>query len=65
MNFDNLNTDGGKLVVILGTIVWLTLVGVFLVLTKHTPQETTRALLTGAFSSMVTLLIQKLGGKVQ
>jgi len=60
MSWDNftksLETDGGKVVVILFMLMFLSGVSVILLVTHHPPQEVGRELLTGAFSSLLGIL---------
>jgi hypothetical protein len=59
----SLETEGGKLIVLLSMIGFLAVVSVFMVETNHTPQETGRALLTGAVSSLLGILYGYLKSK--
>jgi len=65
MNINTLETDGGKVLVIVGMLVFIIGVCVALVMTKHPLQEGGKELATGAVSSLLTLLYQYLkpGGK--
>jgi hypothetical protein len=58
-----LETEGGKLAVIIFMLVWLSTIAVWMHLSGHDPQETGRVLLSNAFTSLMTLLLAKLGGK--
>jgi hypothetical protein len=61
----SLETEGGKLMVLLFMLLFLTGVAVFLMETGHTPQEAGRELLVGAISSLLGILYGylKAGGK--
>jgi hypothetical protein len=52
----SLETDGGKLVVLLLMLLFLASVSVALVVTGHTPQEVGREMLTGVISSLFGIL---------
>ncbi len=58
-----LETEGGKMAVIIFMLLWLSAIAVGMVLSGHTPQETGRVLLSNAFTGLMTLLIAKLGDK--
>ncbi len=66
MNWDNflksLETDGGKLMVLLFMLLFLTGVAVTLLVTHHPPQEVGREMLTSAFSSLLGILYGYLRG---
>jgi hypothetical protein len=59
-----LETEGGKIAVIIGMLVWLTVIAVYMVVAGHPPKETGQVLLSNAFTSLMTLLLAKLGDKV-
>lgn len=63
MNFQFLETEGGKMAVILFLLVYLSIIVVIMHATHHDPQETGRVLLSNTFTSLVTLLLAKLGDK--
>ena len=52
----SLETDGGKLVVLLLMLMFLCSTAVYMAVSGHTPQETGRALMTGAISSLLGIL---------
>ncbi len=52
----SLETEGGKLVVILFMLLFLTGIAIMLLLTGHTPAEAGREMLTGAISSLLGIL---------
>jgi len=60
MSWDNflrsLETDGGKLMVLLFMLMFLAGVSVALLVTGHTPQEAGRQMLVGAISSLLGIL---------
>ena len=56
-----LESDGGKLAVLIFMLVYLSLLAFIMHLTKHDPQETGKVLLSNAFTSLMTLLLTKLG----
>ena len=66
MSFDSflksLETDGGKLLVILVMLGFLIGVALLLIMTGHTPQEAGREMLTGAVSSLLGILYGYLRG---
>jgi hypothetical protein len=59
--FRDLETEGGKLAVIILLLVYLSVMAVYLHATHHDPQETGRVLISNAFTSLMTLLLAKLG----
>lgn len=61
MNFAQLETEGGKLLIILVLLFWLSLIAVFMHLYGKDPAETGRVLLSNAFTSLMTLALTKLG----
>jgi len=63
MSFAILETEGGKLAVIIFMLLFLSGVSMLMVMTGHPPQETGRTLLASAFSSLMALLVSRLGGK--
>ena len=58
-----LETEGGKIAVIIFMLLWLSGIAIYLLASGHTPQETGRVLLSNAFTSLMTLLLAKLGDK--
>jgi hypothetical protein len=52
----SLETEGGKLVVLLFMLTFLCGISVYMLISGHTPQETGRALLTSAISSLLGIL---------
>jgi 4-hydroxybenzoate polyprenyltransferase len=52
----SLETDGGKLVVLLLMLLFLAGIAMILLLTGHTPQEAGRQMLVGAISSLLGIL---------
>jgi 4-hydroxybenzoate polyprenyltransferase len=52
----SLETDGGKLVVLLFMLLFLAAVSIILLITGHTPQEAGRQMLVGAISSLLGIL---------
>ena len=58
-----LESEGGKIAVIIFMLVTLLIVTEIAHAFHHDPQESGRAVLVGAFSSLMTALITKLGGK--
>jgi hypothetical protein len=60
----SLETEGGKMAVLIFMLLFLTGVALTLLLTGHTPQEAGRELLTTAFSSLLGILYGRLGTKV-
>ncbi len=58
-----LETDGGRLVVLLAMLIFLMAVAVWMLATGHTPAETGRTLLASAISSMLGILYGFLGKK--
>ena len=59
-----LESEGGKIAVIIGMLLWLSVIAVWMVVTGHPPKETGQVLLSNAFTSLMTLLLAKLGDKV-
>ena len=58
-----LETEGGKIAVIIFMLFWLSVIAVYMVVSGHPPQETGKVLLSNAFTSFITLLLAKLGDK--
>jgi hypothetical protein len=56
-----LESEGGKLAVVIFMILWLSVIAVWMHLTGHDPQETGKVLISNAFTSLMTLLLAKLG----
>ena len=56
-----LESEGGKLAIVIFMLLWLSAIATFMHLTGHDPQETGRVLLSNAFTSLMTLLLTKLG----
>jgi len=52
----SLETDGGKLLVLLFMLLFLLLGSLYMVETGHTPQEAGREMLVGAVSSLLGIL---------
>ena len=52
----SLESDGGKLLVLLFMLTFLLITSVVMVETGHTPQETGRQMLVGAVSSLLGIL---------
>ncbi len=52
----SLESEGGKLVVLLFMLLFLVGIAMLLLLTGHTPQEAGREMLTGAISSLLGIL---------
>lgn len=63
MNFQFLESEGAKMAVILFMLVYLSILAFILHETRHDPGETGRVLLSNAFTSLMTLLLAKLGDK--
>jgi hypothetical protein len=63
MNFQLFESEGAKLVVILFMLFWLSAIAMVMHQTGHDPQETTKVLLSNAFTSLMTLLLAKLSTK--
>ena len=59
-----LESEGGKIAVIIGMLLWLSVIAVWMVVTGHPPKETGQVLLSNAFTSLMTLRLAKLGDKV-
>lgn len=59
----SLESDGGKLLVLILMLLFLVLVAFGLVETNHTPQETGRTLLASAISSLLGILYGYLAKK--
>lgn len=59
-----LETEGGKIAVIIGMLIWLSAIAVYMIVSGHAPRETGQVLLSNAFTSLMTLLLAKLGDKV-
>lgn len=57
----SLETDGGRLMVLVGMLLFLVLVALWMLSTGHTPAEAGRELMTGAISSMLGILYGYLG----
>lgn len=60
-----LESEGGKIAVIIGMLLWLSTIAVYMVVSNHPPKETGQVLLSNAFTSLMTLLLAKLGDKRQ
>ena len=58
----SLETEGGKLVVLLSLLMFLLGASLIMVETNHTPQEAGRQMLVGAFSSLLGILYGYLKG---
>jgi len=56
-------SEGGKIVVIIFMLLWLSVIAVYMVISGHPPKETGQVLLSNAFTSFITLLLAKLGDK--
>ena len=63
MQLQFLETEGAKLAVIIFMLVYLSVMAVIMHRTRHDPQETGRVLISNAFTSLMTLLLTKLGDK--
>jgi hypothetical protein len=61
LNWQVFETEGGKIAVIIFMVVWLSALAFVMHVTKHDPQETGRVLISNAFTSLMTLLLAKLG----
>jgi hypothetical protein len=57
---ESLITEGGKLVVVIFMIAFISTITMTMLFTGHVPQEAGRELLVGAFSSLLTILYNKL-----
>jgi hypothetical protein len=57
----SLETEGGKLLVLIFMIMFLVGVTLLMLETGHTPQEAGREMLVGAFSSLLGILYGYLG----
>lgn len=57
----SLETDGGKLIVLLFMLLFLLGASLLMIETGHTPQETGRQMLVGAVSSLLGILYGYLG----
>jgi hypothetical protein len=60
-----LESEGGKIAVLIGMLFWLTAIAVYMVATGHPPKDTGQVLISNAFTSLMTLLLAKLGDKVR
>jgi hypothetical protein len=58
----SLETEGGKLVVLLFMLIFLASLSVIMLWTGHTPQEAGREMLVGAVSSLLGILYGYLRG---
>lgn len=65
MDFKFLESEGAKMAVILFMLIYLSVLAFILHETHHDPAETGRVLLSNAFTSLMTLLLAKLGDKKQ
>lgn len=63
MDLKFLESEGSKMAIIIFMLVYLSVLAFVLHETHHDPQETGRVLLSNAFTSLMTLLLAKLGGK--
>lgn len=63
MDFRGLESEGAKMAVLLFLLLYLSLLAVLMHVTHRDPQETGRVLLSNAFTSLMTLLLAKLGDK--
>jgi hypothetical protein len=61
MDWKFLESEGGKIAVIIFMVLWLSALSFIMHLTKHDPQETGRVLISNAFTGLMTLLLAKLG----
>ena len=61
MNFETLQSEGGKLAIVIVLLLWLSVIAVILHLWGKDPAETGRTLLSNAFTSLLTLALTKLG----
>jgi 4-hydroxybenzoate polyprenyltransferase len=52
----SMETDGGKLIVLLFMLLFLAGIALLLLITGHTPQEAGRQMLVGAISSLLGIL---------
>jgi hypothetical protein len=62
-NGSKLVTEKGKVQVITGLLVWISLLALITHLTHIVVSERTRLLFVSAFTSLITLLLSKLGRK--
>jgi len=58
-----LESEGGRLAVVVFMILWLSVIAVWMHMTGHDPQATGKVLISNAFTSLMTLLLTKLGEK--
>jgi hypothetical protein len=58
-----LESEGGKLAVLIGMLVWLSAIAMYMIISGHPPKDTGQVLLSNAFTSLMTLLLAKLGDK--
>jgi hypothetical protein len=65
VNFQQLETEGGKTAIVLGMLFWLSAIAVFMHETGHDPAEVGREVMVGAISSLLGILYGKLGNKEQ
>ena len=63
LNFAPLETEGGKLFVLLVLVAWLSIIAMVLHLAGKGPAETGRTLLSNAFTSFITLIVSRLSKK--
>ena len=63
MNLQVLETAGGKILIILFMLIFIISVAVLMVMTGHPPQEVGKEMMTGAVSSLLTLLYAHLNVK--
>lgn len=58
-----LESEGGKLFVLISLLVWIAVLAMILHMTGHDPQETGRTLMSNAFTSLFTAIMLKLTEK--
>ena len=58
-----LESEGGRIAVIITMLALLLVITMVLYMSGHDPAETGRTLLSDAFTSLMTLLLAKLGAK--
>jgi len=61
--FDRIDTEPGKILILLGLILVLLVVSLSLVITGHTPQQEGRTALSESFTAVFTALMMKLSTK--